>query len=148
MRIFFLFTLLICTTFCKAQDSSKQNNLADTSLKKVVITNFRGFTNVEIESEYPGGISAWAKFLQANLKYPNKAARKKIEGTVIVQFIVDKDGSISDVLAIDGPENGGLKAEAERVIKISGNWHPAMQHGRKVKSYKKQPIMFKLQRES
>jgi protein TonB len=75
--------------------------------------------------------------------YPKKAERKKIEGTVVVQFIVDKDGTISNISAVSGPEL--LQEAATEVIKKSPNWTPASQNGRKVKSYKKQPITFKLQ---
>jgi protein TonB len=69
----------------------------------------------------------------------------EILGTVVVQFIVDKEGNVSDVSAISGPSEGGLRDEAVRVIKKSGKWTPAVQNGRQVKSYKKQPIVFKLE---
>jgi len=60
-----------------------------------------------------------------------------------VQFIVDKQGVVSDVEAISGPNE--LREEAVRVIKKSGQWTPAVQNGRQVKSYKKQPIIFQFQ---
>jgi protein TonB len=81
--------------------------------------------------------------LQQHLVYPGKAVRKKIEGTVVVQFIVDKDGSVYDMKALTGDpllQDAALKAMAN-----TPRWVPAMQDGRKVKSYKKQPIIFKLQ---
>lgn len=100
---------------------------------------------VEIESEYPGGITAWQRFLNRNLHYPQDAVDNEIQGTVVVQFIVDKEGNVSDVEAVSGPPE--LKAEAVRVIKKSGKWTPAIQNGRKVKSYKKQPIGFRISAE-
>jgi protein TonB len=100
------------------------------------------FTKVEMESEYPGGMSAWARYLNKNLHYPPV---EDIQGTVVVQFIVDQDGFVSNVEAISGPEE--LRAEAVRVIKKSGKWTPAIQNGRQVKSYKKQPIVFRLETE-
>jgi len=103
------------------------------------------FTKVEIESEYPGGSAAWLRFLNKNLRYPEEAVNNEIQGTVIVQFIVDKEGNVSDVQAVSGPEAGGLREEAMRVIKRSGRWTPAIQNGRNVKSYKKQPVGFKLE---
>src|ERR1700753_3893504 len=103
------------------------------------------FTKVEIESEYPGGSAAWLRYLNKNFRYPDDAVNNEIQGTVVVQFIVDKEGNVSDVNAISGPENGGLREEAIRVIKKSGKWTPAVQNGRQVKSYKKQPIVFKLE---
>jgi periplasmic protein TonB len=103
------------------------------------------FTKVEIESDFPGGAGAWLRYLNKNLRYPDDAVNNEIQGTVVVQFIVDKEGNVSDVHAQSGPEQGGLREEAERVIKKSGKWTPAIQNGRQVKSYKRQPIVFKLE---
>ena len=100
------------------------------------------FTKVEIESEYPGGPRAWQRFLRNNLRFPDEAAEIGVEGFVYVQFIVDVEGNVSDVVAVSGPKE--LQAEAIRVIKKSGKWTPAIQNGHKVKSYKKQPLGFKL----
>lgn len=100
------------------------------------------FTKVEIESEYPGGPAAWQRFLHKNLRYPQDAVDNGVSGFVMVQFIVDKDGNVSNVEAISGPEE--LRAEAVRVIKKSGQWTAAVQNGNKVKSYKKQSIGFRL----
>jgi len=103
------------------------------------------FLKVEIESQYPGGLSAWARFLRRNLQYPQAAADNEVQGTVVVQFIVDREGVVSDVEAVSGPQE--LRAEAVRVIKKSGKWTPAIQNNIKVKSYKKQPITFMLNTE-
>jgi periplasmic protein TonB len=103
------------------------------------------FTKVEIPSEYPGGPAAWQRFLSRNLRFSQQAVDEFIEGTVVVQFIVDKDGLVSDVEAVSGPAE--LRAEAVRVIKKSGKWTPAIQNGRQVRSYKKQPITFRLESE-
>lgn len=103
------------------------------------------FTKVEIESEFPGGTSAWMRYLNKSLRYPQDAIDNEIQGTIVVQFIVDKEGNVSDVEAVSGaPE---LRDEAVRVIKKSGKWTPAVQNGRQVKSYKKQPIVFRLETE-
>jgi protein TonB len=102
------------------------------------------FRSVEIESSFPGGVQAWARFLNKNLRYPDEAMNTGVEGTVMVQFIVDKEGHISDAVAISGPEQGGLREEAVRVIKKSGQWTPAVQNGRYVKSYKRQPVIFRI----
>jgi protein TonB len=101
------------------------------------------FTKVEIESEYPGGSAAWQRYLNRNLRYPQDAIDNEIQGAVVVQFIVDKEGNVSEVEAISGPNE--LRDEAVRVIKKSGKWTPAVQNGRQVKSYKKQPIVFRLE---
>ncbi|RYY29579.1 MAG: energy transducer TonB, partial [Chitinophagaceae bacterium] len=100
------------------------------------------FLRVEIESSYPGGIEAWRRFLIKNLSnnYPREAADHGIQGKVVVMFIVDKQGNVSDVHAIDGPKE--LHDLAMKVIKKSGKWQPAQQNGQVVNSYKRQPIIF------
>ena len=111
--------------------------------KKVEEDWDKTFTKVEIESEYPGGTSAWQRYLNKSLRYPQDAIDNEIQGTVVVQFIVDREGNVSDVEAISGASE--LRDEAVRVIKKSGKWTPAVQNGRQVKSYKKQPITFRLE---
>jgi protein TonB len=111
--------------------------------KKVEEDWDKTFTKVEIESSYPGGAAAWTRYLLKTLRYPQEAQDNEVQGTVVVQFIVDKGGSVSNVEAISGPQE--LRDEAVRVIKKSGQWTPAVQNGRQVKSYKKQPIVFRLE---
>ena len=101
------------------------------------------YTKVEVESDYPGGYKAWVTYLNQHLHYPDEAVNKEIQGDVVVQFIVDTDGHISDVRAISGPS--ALRAESIRVIRESGHWTPAIQDGRQVKSYKRQPIKYRLE---
>ena len=101
------------------------------------------FAKVEKESEYPGGMAGWTTYLNNNMRYPPKAMKKNIQGTVIVQFIIDATGNVTDIEAIEGPHM--LAEEAVRLIKASGKWIPAQQDGKKVKSYKKQPFVFRLQ---
>jgi periplasmic protein TonB len=103
------------------------------------------FMKVEFESEYPGGKAAWERFLKRNLRYPQEAMDNEIQGTVLVQFVVDREGNVSDVKAIAGPQE--LRQEAIRVIMKSGKWTAAIQNGNKVPSYKKQPIGFALMQE-
>ena len=100
------------------------------------------FTKVEIESQYPGGAAAWGVFLGRNMPYPPEAADAGIEGTVFIQFIVDTEGNVSNVEAVSGPDE--LRKAAVAAVKKSGRWEPAIQNGKKVKSYKRQPITFKL----
>ena len=100
------------------------------------------FTKVETEADYPGGQAAWTAYLIKAVHYPGEALKKKLQGTVVVQFIVDTAGKISDVKAISGPE--AFRAESIRVIKESGTWTSALQNGKKVKAYKRQPITYKL----
>jgi periplasmic protein TonB len=102
----------------------------------------RTFTKVEIEASFPGGGNAWLQFLHEHLFYPGKAVRQKVEGTVIVQFVVDKDGNVSDMIALTGDDI--LREAALKALANTPKWIPAIRDGRKVKSYKKQPVVFKL----
>jgi periplasmic protein TonB len=147
-------TLLCCIYNCTAQTDSTKRQV-DTTVIQVdtaAIIDTTGsdgfddktFTQVEIQSIFPGGLPAWKDFLQRNLRYPQKAIDRRIEGTVIVQFIVCKDGSICDIEAISGP--GELRETAVNVLKKTPNWVPALQNGKVVRSYKKQPIIFRLGR--
>lgn len=87
-------------------------------------------------------MNAWRRYLLKTLQYPENAVQQMIQGMVMVQFVVDKDGTVSQVNAISGPEE--LNDEAVRVIRKSGKWTPAIQNGREVRSYKKQGIVFRL----
>jgi TonB family protein len=98
---------------------------------------------VEIEAEFPGGNSAWREYLMKKVVYPPAAVKKELQGEVLVEFVVSTSGTVSDVRATSGPQE--LRAEAVRAIKESGRWTPAIDQGRKVASYKTQPIDFKLQ---
>lgn len=97
----------------------------------------------EKESEYPGGLPAWSKYLLKNLQYPDRAATGKIDGDVRITFIVDKDGRVIDPVISTSVEYS-LDAESIRIIRKSGNWIPAFLNGQHVKSFKMQPIQFRL----
>lgn len=81
--------------------------------------------------------------VRRNLNYPDNARDKEVQGTVEVQFIVDTLGRVSGVVAISGPDE--LRAEAVRVISKSGKWTPALHNGKRVKSYKRQSIVFRIE---
>ena len=102
------------------------------------------FQVVEQMPEFPGGMGEAMKFLAKNIKYPVAAQQAKIEGRVIVQFVVGKDGSISDVHTVRSvsPE---LDAEAVRVVSMMPKWNPGKQRGKAVSVKYTMPIMFRLQ---
>ncbi len=104
------------------------------------------FNKVEIEAEYPGGSAAWAKYLRNNLDANTPVDNGASEGTytVVVRFIVSKDGSISDVVA-ETKHGYGMEAEAMKIIKKGPRWTPAQQNGRMVNAYRRQPITFVVQ---
>jgi TonB family protein len=102
------------------------------------------FQVVEEMPEFPGGMAEAMKFLGKNIKYPVAAQEAKIEGRVIVQFVVERDGCVSDVKVMRGV-NPELDAEAIRVVSMMPNWIPGKQRGKAVAVKYTMPIMFRLQ---
>ena len=102
------------------------------------------FQVVEQDPEYPGGVDALYKFIQQNLKYPQLAKENNITGRVFVTFVVEKDGSVSNVKAARDI-GGGCGAEAVRVIKSMPKWTPGKQRGKAVRAAYTLPVNFVLQ---
>lgn len=101
------------------------------------------FTIVEDQPQPKGGMAAFYEYIGKKLKYPAQARRMGIEGKVFVEFVVDKDGTITDVKAIKGI-GAGCDEEAIRVIQASPKWNAGKQRGRPVKVRMILPITFKL----
>lgn len=101
------------------------------------------FTIVEDPAEFPGGMAAFYKYVGDNMDYPSQARRMGVEGRVYVQFVVDKDGTITEVKAVKGI-GAGCDEEAERVLRASPKFKPGKQRGRPVKQRMVLPIIFKL----
>lgn len=97
----------------------------------------------EEQASFPGGMKAWRKFLQKNLKYPKQAKRMNLSGTVMLSFIVNKEGIISNIEVIR-EVGGGCDEEALRVLGLSPKWNPGLQRGRPVKSRMNIRIVFNL----
>jgi TonB family protein len=121
------------------------------SVKSITCFNEKGEpetnkTDCEIEraAKFKGGLDAWRSYLEKNLRYPASAEKKKVEGVVRVQFIIDKEGNVSEVQAIEPPD-ADLAAEALRIIKKSGKWEPAVQYNRKVIYRHIQSVTFRLE---
>lgn len=113
------------------------------SVGRNIAANEKVFYAVEQQAEFPGGMAAMYKFIQKNLKYPAYARRMGVEGKVFVIFLVEKDGSISNVKIHRGI-NADLDNEAIRIASIFPKWKPGMQNGKPVKSQFIMPIPFKL----
>lgn len=124
------------------QANKKADSIIDTS-DKPLHTEEKIFERVDIEASFPGGDALWRKYLEQNLNASTPANNRAPEGayTVVVQFIVDKDGTISDVRALTN-HGYGMEAEVVRVIKRGPKWTPAIQDGSPVKAYRKQPVTF------
>ncbi len=101
------------------------------------------FDVVEQQPNPPGGMSGWNQYLAKNLEYPAQARELGIEGTVIVVFEIQKDGSIRNVEILRGI-GGGADEEAVRVVQNAPRWEPGKQRGREVTTRMRLPIRFKL----
>lgn len=93
--------------------------------------------------EFPGGIVEFMKWLQKNLQYPADAHSRKVEGTVIVSFIINTDGSISDA-KVEKNVEASLDYEALRVVRKMPKWKAGQENGKPCKTMFAIPIVFKL----
>lgn len=91
----------------------------------------------------PGGMEGFIKFMSENLTYPEAAKKAEIEGTVVLTFIVQKDGSIQNVEVLRGI-GGGCDEEAVRLVKSSPQWTPAKKDNENVDARMRLPIRFKM----
>jgi len=103
------------------------------------------FVIVEQNAEFPGGQKALMKYLAENIKYPVIAQESGLQGRVICQFVVEKDGSITDIQVVRSAGDKSLDNEAVRVIKTMPKWHPGKQRGKAVRVRFTLPVVFKLQ---
>lgn len=101
------------------------------------------FDVVEVMPQYPGGQIAMLKYIMENMKYPEQAMKEGIQGRVAVSFIVEKDGSISNVRPVLSV-HPLLDKEAVRVVKSMPKWSPGKQNGKPVRVRFNVPVMFKL----
>lgn len=102
------------------------------------------FMVVEEQPSFPGGEQARMRYLSNNIEYPQLARESGIQGTVYVTFVVEKDGSVTDVRVLRGI-GGGADEEAIRVVKEMPKWEPGMQRGKPVRVQFNMPIRFTLQ---
>ena len=101
------------------------------------------FDVVGVMPQFPGGQIAMLQYLMKNIKYPEQAVKEGIQGRVTVRFIVEKDGSISDVKPVLSV-HPLLNKEAVRVVKSMPKWTPGKQNGKPVRVRFVVPVMFKL----
>ena len=122
---------------------ASDNKEADTQQEAKVDEN--GIHQVcEEMPEFPGGMQECMKWLGKNIKYPTTAQEKGIQGRVIVQFVVERDGSITEPKVVRGVDPD-LDKEALRVISIMPNWKPGMQKGKAVRVKYTLPVAYRLQ---
>lgn len=97
----------------------------------------------DVEAQYPGNGIELQRFIQENVQYPKEAMEKGIQGHVYVTFIVEPDGSISDIKVVRG-EHESLNNEAMRLVRIMPKWRPTEMNGDRVRARCRLPITFTL----
>ena len=97
--------------------------------------------DIEAYPEFEGGMKAWYKFIQRNLRYPASAIEQEKQGKVFISFVIERDGSISDIKVMKGV-GYGMDEEASRVIGKSPKWKPGKQNGKSVRVRFNMPITF------
>ena len=118
-------------------EDSEQPNAVDME------NNPLNFRIVEQLPEFPGGAVEFMKWLTKNLHYPSSAQQRKVQGKVVAQFIVNTDGSISDIEIMKSVD-ASLDREAVRVLRLMPNWKPGQQDARPCRTQVCIPIVFKL----
>ena len=129
-RIIFIVLAIMATLSINAQ--SKETPVEETV-----------YNTVEEMPQFPGGPSALFEYLSTNIQYPNDAYENGIQGRVIVTFIVEKDGSISNA-KVSKTVNPSLDEEAQRLVKSMPHWIPGKQHGEPVRVKYTVPVTFRL----
>ena len=99
------------------------------------------FTVLETQPKFPGGIQNFLQYLGNNVKYPAEDRENNLQGKVLVQFVIEKNGSLTDIKAIRSPSNA-MSQEAVRVVSSSPKWIPGMQGGSFIRSQFTVPITF------
>lgn len=119
--------------------------LVTASAQKTVVSqkNQKVYDVAEQMPEYPGGMPAMFEFLMKNLQYPKDAEKQKVEGRVMVMFVVETDGSISDV-KVAKKTFPSLDAEAVRVVQSMPKWTPGRDKGKVVRVQYTLPVSFRL----
>ena len=132
-------TLLITATILSASAQQKKPDApVAKSIKKGNV-----YSVVEKVPQFPGGVKAFGTYLAKNIKYPQADREKNVQGKVFVSFIVEPDGTLTNVTAVRGP-SATMNAEAVRVIKRSPVWKPGVQGGKRVRAQFTTPINFVL----
>ena len=129
MIVFFLLRSMTNLTYAQSENDSTQKVYE--------------FFEISVLPEFPGGAMEMQKFISSHMKYPKEAVDNAIEGTVAIQFVIDKDGSVTNIKILKNP-GGGLGEEAERVIGKMPKWSPGYQRNQAVRVKMIVPLKFKM----
>jgi periplasmic protein TonB len=140
-KLLFLLGLFLYTQASVAQQADSANTVV--------------FQAVDIDAEFPGGIQAWTSYISKSLQKYNKQFRKEgIKGSVVILFIVDKNGSVTNARVLSCKEAGvsnclpassSLAQAGLEIISNSPAWIPASQNGKPVNAYRRQPLTIAFQ---
>lgn len=130
-----IFLLLACFQFSFAQEVKELEQPNDTTIYSVYI--------IDKQPQFPGGMDKFMLFLNKNMQYPVEAHNAGIEGKVYVRFVVEKDGSITNINVRKGVDPN-IDAEAVRVISLMPNWEPGVKNGKIVRCKNEVPLTFKI----
>lgn len=132
------YLLLFALVLCFGNITKAQNSNTDSLTNKEEVLTF-----AEQMPEYPGGMDEMYKFLSKTIQYPAKMREKGIEGRVILTFLVNSDGSISDIYCVNQAEPLFVN-EAIRVVNLMPNWKPGRQNNKNVTVKFTLPLKFQL----
>lgn len=127
----------------EADESTEIEEYEPVEVSEPEVEEQKVFMVVEEQPSFPGGEEARMKYLQNNIEYPQMARESGIEGTVYVTFVVETDGTVTNVRVLRGI-GGGCDQEALRVVRNMPKWKPGKQRGRSVRVQFNMPIKFKL----
>ena len=121
--------------------------LMTASAQKTIVSQSKQnvYDAVEQMPEFPGGMPAMMEFLQTNIKYPKDAIKQNVGGRVMVMFVVEPDGSLSNV-RVARKVFPSLDAEAVRVVKAMPKWKPGKEKGRAVRVNFTMPVVFSIKK--
>jgi TonB family protein len=120
-----------------------KNRIPSFSTDTVPAKDNKIFTAIEQVPQFPGGINAFYEFLASNIQYPADSRKRASQGRVIISFVVEKDGSLTNIHTVRGVDSS-INAEAVRVIKLSPRWSPGIQNGHLARVAYSVPIAFTL----
>ena len=135
---------LFLTVLMAAMATTLHAQIADEHEDEYQLINNTIMIDVEKQPEFRGGMEGLMNYLSTNIVYPEKAKEEHITGTVYVRFVVEKDGSVSNVKVLRGI-GGGCDEEAVRVVSKMPRWEPRMHKGKPVRVQYTLPLNFQLQ---
>lgn len=138
--------LAISCVACTKQTKTENNATEETSTVEITTSNTEEvYSTADEMPEFPGGMGELMTYLGSNIQYPSKAKENHWEGSAVCQFVIEKDGSISNAEIIQSSGFQLLDIEAMRVILNMPNWTSGKQNGDSVRVKFAIPITFKLQ---